>query len=143
MVQAEILRHRLGVLLDALSDLRRYRESVALERLQNDRDAQHMVLHAMYLAVQASIDVALHAAADAKLPAGQTYREAFARLRAAGLLERGLADRMEGWAGLRNVLAHHYATVDYALIHAALASDLGDLEEFAAAASRWVDAAAR
>lgn len=135
-----MLRHRLGVLLDALADLRRYRQSVTVEKLQTDRDTQHMVLHAMYVAAQAAIDVALHALADAELPAGQSYRDAFAQLRAAGLLDPDLAARLEGWAGLRNVLAHHYASVDFALVHAALASDLGDLEAFAATASAWLGA---
>jgi uncharacterized protein YutE (UPF0331/DUF86 family) len=43
-----------------------------------------------------------------------------------------------GWAGLRNVLAHHYANIDYARIAATLANELPDLEQFAAVASRWV-----
>jgi len=139
VVRAEVLRHRLGVLLDALADLRRYRDRVTLELLQADRDTQHMVLHAMYQAAQAAIDVALHALADAELPAGQSYREAFAALRSAGLLDPDLATRLEGWAGLRNVLAHQYASVDFALIHAALHDDLRDLEELGALVSGWLN----
>lgn len=139
MVRRDVLRKRLDILLDALSDLRRYRESVARERLQTDRDTQHMVLHAMYVAAQAAIDIALHALADAERPAGSSYREAFRALVSAGLAPDEMADRLEGWAGLRKVLAHHYASIDYTLVHDALVSDLGDLEAFALLAARWLD----
>lgn len=141
MVRPELLHKRLAVLMDALADLRRYRESVSRARLGSDRDTQHMVLHAMYVAVQVAIDIALHALADAEQPAAATYREAFRGLAAAGMLDAELADRLEGWAGLRNVLAHHYATVDYGLVHDALIHELGDLEAFAAVAGSWVGGA--
>ena len=42
-----------------------------------------------------------------------------------------------GWAGLRNVLAHQYATLDYGRIATTLANELPDLEQFAALASAW------
>lgn len=139
MVRSETLRKRLDVLLDALADLRRYRESVTSEALRDDRDTQHMVLHAMYVAAQAAIDVALHALADSEQPLGSSYRDAFGQLGSSGLIDPELAGRLEGWAGLRNVLAHHYATIDYGLVYQALADDLGDLEAFAEVAGTWLD----
>jgi uncharacterized protein YutE (UPF0331/DUF86 family) len=140
MVRPDVLRKRLDLLLDAIADLRRYRESVSRDRLAADRDTQHMVLHAMSVAAQGAIDIALHALADADRPAGAIYGEAFRQLASAGLLDGPLAGRLEGWAGLRNVLAHHYASVDYGMVHEALLQDVGDLEAFAAVASMWLDA---
>lgn len=142
MVDERTLRLRLDVLLDALSDLRRYRDTLALDRLQNDRDAQHMVLHALYVATQAVIDIAFHASADAEQALPPTYRAVFDRLVNASLLDAELAQRLAGWAGLRNVLAHQYASVDFDRIHTALQKDLGDLEQFAAAVSGWLEAGA-
>jgi uncharacterized protein YutE (UPF0331/DUF86 family) len=138
MVEPDTIRRRLALLQDALSDLQRYRARYDAKILLADRDVQHMVSHAMYVAVQAAIDVALHVAADVEQPTSTTYQQAFERLAAVGRLERGLADRMKGWAGLRNVLAHHYASVDYARIAATLANELPDLEQFAAAAASWI-----
>ncbi|MCA8978086.1 MAG: DUF86 domain-containing protein [Planctomycetes bacterium] len=137
MVDRETIRRRLALLQDALADLRRYRTRFDAAALAADRDAQHMVLHALYIAAQAAIDIALHAAADAEQPNAATYQQAFARLADAGRLDRELATRMMGWAGLRNVLAHHYATIDYGRIAATLANELPDLERFAAAAATW------
>lgn len=65
---ASSIRLRLGVLLDSLGDLRRYAERYDLDRLETDRDVQRMVLHALYTASQAAIDLALHMAADGEQP---------------------------------------------------------------------------
>lgn len=137
MVDEETLQRRLDVLLDALADLRRYRDRFTAVALTNDRDAQHMVQHALYVAAQAAIDIALHASAAKEQPSAGTYQQAFDRLAAADLLDAALAERMRGWAGLRNVLAHQYGTIDHARIAATLANELGDLEEFARVAAGW------
>jgi uncharacterized protein YutE (UPF0331/DUF86 family) len=138
MVRPDVVQQRLDVLLDALSDLRRYRQSLSEATLQADRDAQHMVSHAMYLAIQAAIDLAMHALADAEQPLASTYRDAFGGLAKARLIPAELAERLEGWAGLRNILAHHYATIDYGRIHEALTNDLEELEQFAEIAAAWL-----
>jgi len=137
MVDQETLRRRLALLLDALADLRRYRVRFDAAALQTDRDAQHMVLHALYVAARSAIDLALHAAADAEQPTSTTYHQAFERLAASGRIDPALAARLVGWAGLRNVLAHYYANIDYARIAATLANELPDLEQFAAAVASW------
>jgi uncharacterized protein YutE (UPF0331/DUF86 family) len=137
MSAGDTIRRRLTLLQDALSDLHRYRDRYDANSLQSDRDAQHMVLHALYVAAQAAIHVALHAAADSEQPSSSTYQQAFERLAVAGKLDRELAGRMAGWAGLRNVLAHHYTNIDYARIAATLAHELPDLEQFIAAVASW------
>ncbi|MFO1076707.1 MAG: DUF86 domain-containing protein [Planctomycetota bacterium] len=138
MVDRETLLRRLGLLQDALADLRRYRRQFDAAALRTNRDAQHMVCHALYVAAQAAIDIGLHAAADAEQPGAETYQQAFARLADAGRLTPELARRMQGWAGLRNVLAHHYATIDYERIATAMTSELDDLEQFVVAAAGWL-----
>jgi uncharacterized protein YutE (UPF0331/DUF86 family) len=137
MVDREVVRRRLSLLQDALADLRRYRTKYDRQAIVADRDIQHMVLHAMYVAAQAAIDLALHAASDAEQPSSTTYQQAFDRLANAGRLDRTLASRMMGWAGLRNILAHHYGSVDYTRIATTLENDLDELEQFAAAAAAW------
>ena len=135
MVEPQSTRRLLNVLLDSLSDLRRYRAGVTRDELGGQRDIQHMVLHALYVAVQAAVDLAMHAGADEGLPEASTYQDAFRRLADAGLIERDLAGRLAGWAGFRNVLAHLYATIDYDRVYDAL-QETGDLEAFAKIVSR-------
>ncbi|MFN9274611.1 MAG: type VII toxin-antitoxin system HepT family RNase toxin [Planctomycetota bacterium] len=137
MVDPEAMRRRLALLRDALADLRRYRDRVDADALRRDRDAQHMVLHALYVAAQSTIDIALHACADAEQPTATTYQQAFAHLATSGRLDQAFARKLMGWAGLRNVLAHQYASIDLGRVAAALHGELDDLDRFAAIAAAW------
>jgi len=134
MVAPESARRLLASLQDNLADLRRYRSEITHERLLADRDAQHMVLHAMYVAVQSATDLALHWGASEDLPGAATYADAFRRLAGTGGIDPALAERLAAWAGFRNVLAHFYAVVDFDRVFDAL-QDTGDLEQFARAAA--------
>jgi uncharacterized protein YutE (UPF0331/DUF86 family) len=93
-----------------------------------------MVLHALYVATQSALDLAMHLGADAGLPQAETYQDAFRRLGEAGWLEAPLVERLAAWAGFRNVLAHLLRTVDDDRAYDAL-SDVSDLERFAAVVS--------
>jgi uncharacterized protein YutE (UPF0331/DUF86 family) len=135
----EVLRQRLDQLLDALADLRRYAATVDRIQLSTQRDVQHMVLHAIYVAVQASIDLALHVLADREAAGAPTYPDAFRQLAQEGLLDTKLAERMVGWAGLRNIVAHQYTSIDYGRIHDILTQELGELEAYARAAAGWTE----
>jgi uncharacterized protein YutE (UPF0331/DUF86 family) len=53
-------------------------------------------------------------------------------LERAGDLSPELAERLRGWAGLRNILVHEYLDIDHAVAHHAIQAELLDLEEFAA-----------
>lgn len=58
-------------------------------------------------------------------------REAFQVLAEEGVLARGLAAEMEGWASLRNVLVHLFLDVDYPRLYEILTEELDGLERFA------------
>jgi len=138
MVDRDKARRLLTELTACISDLKRYRDRIARSDLETSRDTQHMVLRALYVASQAAVDLAMHLGADAGLPQPVSYQDAFRRLGDAGVVEMDLADRLTGWAGFRNVLAHFYASVDYSRAYDAL-SEVGDLEKFAALVSTRID----
>jgi uncharacterized protein YutE (UPF0331/DUF86 family) len=90
---------------------------------------------ALELAAQCAVDLALEMVTRRGLGAPQSYREAFALLGRAGVLDAGLASDLESWAGLRNVLVHVYTALDLDRIHQALAQTAG-LRSFHALAAR-------
>ena len=136
-------RSRVAAILNglrcALRDLDRYAGTVSAERLACDPDVQNMVLHAIYRAAQASIDLAHHIIAEEGLELPATYRAGFATLASAAWIDGELAGRLAGWAGLRNVIAHAYVDVAFARVHAAL-GERDDLHRFAAAMARRISA---
>lgn len=120
---------RRQALADALADLRRYASENGLDRFLGTRDVQRLVMHALYVAVQACIDEAMEACRDRRLGEVQSYRDAFRLLGEAGIIDPALASSLSDWASFRNVLAHFYPVVDLRRVWAAL-DDLDELERF-------------
>jgi len=58
-----------------------------------------------------------------------------------GVLPQPLAERMASAAGLRNALVHRYGTIDVESVRRAVLHDLKDLDAFAKAVARFVQAA--
>jgi uncharacterized protein YutE (UPF0331/DUF86 family) len=102
-----------------------------------------MVLFALYRAVQGCIDLGQHVIAERGLPVPSAYRDVFRVLGDAGVVEPDLAERLESWAGLRNVIARQYGALDFERVADALLDGSTDLEAFAGAMARLaVDAGA-
>jgi uncharacterized protein YutE (UPF0331/DUF86 family) len=113
----------------AMEDWRRYR-SIPLEELRRDRDKRNMVLHALLVGIQATIDIANHLIAERSLKRPSTYRESFQILSETGVIPSGLSDELSELAGFRNVLVHLYWGLDLEKVHGILVAGLEAVEEF-------------
>lgn len=107
----------------AVSDWERY-QSITLDVLRTDRDKQNMVLHALLVSIQASIDIANHLIATSSSRRPETYRESFAILSDEGLIPEDLAIQLSDLAGFRNVLVHLYCRLDLDEVFVVLQDDL-------------------
>ena len=59
-----------------------------------------------------------------------TSAESFSLLASADVIDRGLAKRLIGMVGFRNVAVHQYEELDLAIVEAVIASGLDDLIAF-------------
>lgn len=130
MVAIEKVSRLLDVLRDNLADLKRYARTTPSGALGTERDRQHMVLHAMYVTTQSTIDIGNHLLADQGLPRATSYAAIFERLAEGDVLEEHLATRLAAWASMRNVLAHFYPVIDFDRVELSLKQDLGDFDDF-------------
>lgn len=126
---------QLDLLERLLARLDEYAAKVSRSDLELDFDAWLMVSRALELSAQCCVDLAMECVAKRALGAPETYRDAFVRLAAASVITPELALKMEGWAGLRNVLAHLYTQIDLDRMYQALVEDKGALREFARVAA--------
>lgn len=63
------------------------------------------------------------------LPTPDANRDTFTILERAGELDPGLAERLRGWAGFRNILVHEYLDIDHAPIaFRAIQTELSDMD---------------
>jgi uncharacterized protein YutE (UPF0331/DUF86 family) len=114
---------------EALDDWERYM-SLPLERLLRERDIRNMVLHALLVSIQASIDIANHLISEEGLRRPANYREAFQILGEAGLIDVDLARELSDLAGFRNVLVHIYWGLDMEMVYHILQNDRKHLVNF-------------
>ena len=112
LVDREAFDLRLAKLEQPLRDLRSLAERDRSSFLA-DRGLQAQAERWLQLAAECALDLAHQMIADRGWKTPTTYREAFAILRAEGVLDGELAEQMQGWAGLRNVLTHLYLEVEH------------------------------
>ena len=123
MVRDEGVLTHLRELDEAARDWERYR-SISLEDLRTDRDKRNMVLHALLVSIQASIDIANHLVAASSSRRPETYRESFTILCDEGLIPEDLGAQLSDLAGFRNVLVHLYCRLDLDEVYGVLQDDL-------------------
>lgn len=95
-------------------------------------DAADVVVLNLWQAVQISIDLALAACLKLKLGTPATYRDAFAALGRAGILDPDHAERLQRAAGFRNLVVHAYDALDMRRVHEAAHVGPPDLRAFLA-----------
>ena len=125
----------LQLLREMLDLLDRYAATVTVEAIGSDRETWLKVKGALEVAAQCSVDLALQMVSARRLGVPATYRDAFRLLARAGVIDSSLAGELEAWAGLRNVLAHVYTSLDLDRLHRAL-SEGASLRAFAVIAAR-------
>lgn len=129
MVDPEVLRRRIDAVTEYLARLEPFR-ALSRDEFIEQPDRHHLAERYLHLAVESALDLANHIIADHGFEAPETYRDAFAILSHHGVLEGELARRLQGWAGLRNVLVHAYLDIDHGLTWDALA-EVDDLRQLA------------
>jgi uncharacterized protein YutE (UPF0331/DUF86 family) len=103
-----------------------------------NKERQYAVLHALQLAIEASIDIATHISAADGLGTPSSYTEAFDLLERAGILDAGLADDLRRMARFRNRIVHLYAQVDLPTVYRLLADRLGDFDRYLVAIEAYL-----
>lgn len=105
--------------------------SVPQETFTTERSRRDLCAYYLILAIEECRDLTEHLIAENAWGVPESAAEAFELLARQGVIDAALARRMREAVGLRNLLVHEYAEVDWGLVHAA-ANDLSRLREFLA-----------
>jgi uncharacterized protein YutE (UPF0331/DUF86 family) len=137
VVNRDLVAAKLVELDDRLARVRRHCPE-AVTDLRADRDALDLVSFNLMLAVQTCSDIASHLIADEGWPAAPNLAGAFNSLRDRGVISSPTAGALCKAVGLRNVVAHGYAGINPAMVHAAATRGVLDLEAFAREIAAWI-----
>ena len=129
MIDRTILARQVAAVHDATE---RIREVLPAQReaFVADRAAREIVTLNLFVALQECLSLATHWLADAGWEVPATYADVFRALAERDVLEHDLAARMAAAAGLRNLIAHRYGALDWALIHDVAGNHVEDLLRF-------------
>lgn len=129
MVDKVILAAKVAAIRDATQRIRTVLPPTA-DAFLADRTSREVVTLNLFLALQESIALATHWLADEGWDVPQTHGQAFSALAERGVIDAELATRLRAAAGLRNLIAHRYAAIDFRRLFAIASEDLEDLERF-------------
>ena len=108
----------------------RARMPLEAHALRLDESLRNDVCFDLIQAVQACIDLAIHACAHEALGVPEGPASAFALLARHEVIEVTLAERLTLAAGLRNLIVHQYTDLDFTRLVQALTAGTTDLDAF-------------
>lgn len=139
MVDVNVVSRKLAELSLRLARIRAQSPEDAAT-FESDQDAFELASFNLLLAVQACLDIASHLIADEGWEPPATLGEAFLRLQERGVLTSETAKAMKQAAGMRNLLAHGYGTVNPDHLQEAAVQGVADLERFSREVAAWMAA---
>lgn len=137
MIGGQIVQRKLAELDARVARVRAHRR-VSPEALASDRDALDLVAFNLMLAVQAACDLASHLIADEGWTAPSTIADCFDQLAEHQVVTAATATALKRAVAYRNIIAHGYAELEVAAMHAASTVGLADLDQFARQTASWL-----
>lgn len=138
VADVEVVRDRESRIRAYAADLREFARTSESAFLEN-RERQYAVLHALQLAIEASVDIATHICAADSLGVPASYAEAFDLIERAGILDHTLADELRAMARFRNRIVHFYGDVDLRRVFRILQDRVSDFDRYLAAIEHYLD----
>jgi len=138
VADVEIVRERSGRIQRYVRDLRSMAD-ISPDAFRQNRERQYAVLHALQLAVEASIEIGTHICSADGLGIPASYAETFDLLEKGGVIDRPLATKLRAMARFRNRIVHFYWEVDLDEVYRILKEHLCDFDEYLTAIEYYLE----
>ena len=139
MINVESMNARLRHLQERIERLKALR-SASRDAFFRDTTTRDAVERNFQVAIECCLDIAKHVILARKLQRPDAVRDVFKTLEQAKLLPADFAQVMTDFAGMRNLLVHHYMTVDPEKLYTSLQNDLPYLERFTEITVAFIEA---
>ena len=132
MVDKPLILRKLAELDQYLRQMKEYAR-ISVEEYQSSWKTQRIIERTLQMMIETSVDVAGHIISDKAFRTPTSYSDTFKVLHENGVLPTSLFAKMEKMAKFRNVVVHHYDTIDAEIVVGILKRDLKDFSGFQAA----------
>jgi len=129
MTNTAVIENKISVVKKYLKTLERYTK-YSQKEIESNVDIKGAVERYLYLAVQATIDLAEAVVSFRHFRKPTTLREGFDILHEEDILDDNLAEQLTKMVGFRNIIVHDYEEVDYDVVYDILHNRLKDIEAF-------------
>lgn len=129
MTNKSVIENRISLTKKYLGILERYKNYSQAE-IEKDVDIRGAVERYLYLAVQSAIDLSEAVIAYRNFRKPSTMAESFRILAEEEIISGELSDKLARMTGFRNIIAHDYGEIDYAIVYDILKNSLKDIETF-------------
>ncbi len=129
MTSFAVIENKISSVRKYLGILERYKK-YSREEIESSIDLRGALERYLYLAIQATIDLAEAVISYKNIRKPSTLSESFVILEEAGIIPSRLMESMVRMTGFRNVVAHDYEELDYDVVLDILHSNLPEIEEF-------------
>jgi len=129
MTEISVIENRISSIKKYLKTLERYK-SFSIDEILDDVDKKGAVERYLYLAAQATIDLADATISYKKFRKPTSMSESFHILNEESILPNDLTEKMIKMTGFRNVVAHDYEKIDYEIVADILQNGLKDIEAY-------------
>lgn len=129
MVDEQVIERHLQNMEEALANLGRYRD-LSLEEFEKDLSLIWIAEKGLQILIQNLLDIGAHLLASEIRNDWDDYGEIILKLGQHGIIPRDFSEKIQGMAGLRNILIHEYLRVDVSKIYDLLKNPMGDFTDF-------------
>lgn len=129
MVNDEIILRKTQKLKEYTNELRQAKD-ITWEKYQKDIRDRAFVERYIHIAIQTVFDIANHIISYEEWKEPDTFRETFSILASHGVLPDEKVTDYQNMASFRNMLVHHYESVENEVVFGIFKNRLGDFDLF-------------
>ena len=129
MVDKTLILRKLGELEQYLGQVKEY-AGISVEQYEAEWKTQRIIERTLQMMIETSVDIAGHIISDSAFRTPTSYADTFRVLHENGLLPKHLFAKMEKMTKFRNIVVHHYDSIDAEIVVSILKRDLDDFQSY-------------
>ena len=129
MVDKTLVLRKLAELDQYLSQVKEY-AGISIEQYESSWKTQRIIERTLQMMIETCVDIAGHIISDRAFRTPTSYSDTFKVLHENGALPVELFAKMEKMAKFRNIVVHHYDSIDAEIVVEILKRDLDDFAGF-------------
>lgn len=129
MVDTDVIKRLIVFYKQEYNDLKKH-DAISFSDYEKNRSIQAEVERRFETTIQTAIDIGNHIIAQKEYASPKTYRDIFKILNDNKIIDDALSEKLQDFAGFRNILVHEYREILIKRVYKKLTEDLSFLNEY-------------